>query len=29
MIESIGSICIKEEVKNTEYVCACQKCEKK
>lgn len=27
MSDSIGSVCCKEEVKETEYTCACQKCE--
>lgn len=27
-MDSIGSVCVKEEVKDTEYECACQKCEK-
>ena len=26
--ESIGSVCDKEEVKGTEFSCACQSCEK-
>lgn len=29
MSDSIGSVCIKEEVKQTDYKCACQKCEEK
>lgn len=28
MADSIGSVCCKEEVKGTEYTCACQKCRK-
>lgn len=27
-MDSIGSLCCAEEVKNTEYECACQACEK-
>jgi hypothetical protein len=27
-VDTIGSVCIKEEVKNTEYSCACKKCSK-
>jgi hypothetical protein len=27
--DSIGSVCSAEEVKGTEYTCACQQCEKK
>jgi hypothetical protein len=27
-MDSIGSVCVKEECKNTEYECACQKCDK-
>lgn len=26
MKDTIGSVCIKEEVKGTEYECACQTC---
>jgi hypothetical protein len=29
MNNGVGSICVKEEVKDTEYECACEKCEKK
>lgn len=29
MRDSIGSVCIKNECKGTEYKCACQKCDKK
>jgi hypothetical protein len=29
MSDSIGSVCVKEEVKGTEYECACQTCEGK
>jgi len=28
MSDSIGSVCNKEACKDTEYTCACQKCEK-
>lgn len=28
MADLIGSVCIKEECKGTEYTCACKKCEK-
>ena len=24
--DTVGSVCVKEEVKGTEYSCACQKC---
>lgn len=27
-MESVGSVCSKEECKGTEYECACQECEK-
>jgi hypothetical protein len=27
MIDSIGSVCNKEECKDTEYTCACKACE--
>lgn len=27
-VDTIGSFCVKEEVKDTEYSCACQKCSK-
>lgn len=26
--DTIGSVCIKEECKGTEYVCACKRCSK-
>jgi hypothetical protein len=29
MSDSLGSVCCKEACKNTEYVCACKKCEGK
>jgi hypothetical protein len=29
MIDSIGSVCCKEDCKNTEYECACRDCEVK
>lgn len=28
MADSIGSVCTKEENKGTEWICACQQCEK-
>lgn len=28
MSEGVGSVCVKEEVKGTEYECACNECEK-
>jgi hypothetical protein len=28
MVDSIGSVCIKEECEDTEYSCACSSCEK-
>lgn len=28
MADSIGSVCVKEECKGTEWKCGCQKCEK-
>jgi hypothetical protein len=28
MNEGVGSVCVKEEVKGTEYTCACNKCQK-
>jgi hypothetical protein len=28
MADSIGSVCVKDQVKGTEYECACQECEK-
>ena len=27
-IDTIGSVCCKEECEGTEYTCACKKCEK-
>lgn len=27
MQDTIGTVCIKEECKDTEYVCACKACE--
>lgn len=27
--DTIGSVCMKEELKGTEYVCACKACEAK
>jgi hypothetical protein len=27
-VDTIGSVCVKDEVKNTEWDCACQSCEK-
>lgn len=27
-MDSVGSVCVKEEVKGTEYICACNSCEK-
>ena len=27
MLDTIGSVCNKEECKDTEYVCACKDCE--
>ena len=27
MLDTIGSVCNKEECKDTEYVCACKACE--
>lgn len=27
MRDSIGSVCIKEECENTEWICGCQECE--
>ena len=29
METGVGSVCVKDEVQNTEYTCACNKCEKK
>jgi hypothetical protein len=29
MVDSIGTVCIKEECEGTEYTCACKACENK
>lgn len=29
MTDTIGSICVKDELKGTEWVCGCKKCEEK
>ena len=29
MSSGVGSVCVKDEVKGTEYECACNKCEGK
>lgn len=28
MIDSIGTVCCKEDCENTEYICACKACER-